>query len=74
MNRNEALQLMKIDESGYNDYRMKIHKIYDSFEEKTCSNCIRYISYHKLCRDSVMIYGESFLSKDFGCNKWRSHD
>lgn len=75
MTRGEALAKVPLREKNWGIVAQGvINEIYDDFESRTCKNCKQYINYHKLCRQDVSIFGESFLNKDFGCNKWEKKD
>lgn len=77
MTRDEAkLEFFTLLESGIIDFKEKniIDKIYDSFENRSCVNCIHYK------QSSTQIYKTCYANKvngfnlesdiDFYCNKW----
>lgn len=81
MTREEAqLEFFTLLESGIIDFKEKniIDKIYDSFENRTCENCIHYK------QSSTHIFKTCYANKvngfnlesdiDFSCNKWEKNE
>ena len=72
MTREEAKEIFRNDKDSYGKPKAvmtKINKIYDDFENRTCATCGWYMN--EVCCDGDCPLCAEFVSKDFGCNKFK---
>jgi len=78
MTREEAKDILFLDEDGFFVQDALVDKIFDDFESRTCSNCIYFdkapTEYHEneclnKFNDEIVNFG---MDTTFGCNKWEA--
>lgn len=76
MIREEALKKLKNNIGSILELECFINKIYDDFENKTCSNCKYINKYNKetweCSKDIKTSYFTNYIEHNFCCNKWES--